>query len=117
MNLELLCRRMLEALVNGGYQGLLLTAVVCTVLWMMRRSSAATRHNICLMTLLLVALLPAAHFARSSSMFNWFASGVTASDHFDGVMATDVARGNSNRGYRFSGGANGQEPITISVEQ
>jgi beta-lactamase regulating signal transducer with metallopeptidase domain len=73
MNLELLCERVVEALVNGGYQGLLLTAVVLSLLWMMRRSSAATRHNICLVTLLLVALLPAAHFARSMSMFAWFA--------------------------------------------
>lgn len=111
MNLELLCRRMLEALMNGGYQGLLLTAVVFVVLWVMRRSSAATRHNICLVTLLLVALLPAAHFARSTSMFTWFASSVTADDHFDGVMtAMEVPLEDGNRGYQFFGGANDQKP-------
>jgi beta-lactamase regulating signal transducer with metallopeptidase domain len=70
MNLELLCRRVLEALVNGGYQGLLLAALVLVALLMMRRSSASTRHQICLLTLLLVALLPAAHFARSMSMLS-----------------------------------------------
>jgi beta-lactamase regulating signal transducer with metallopeptidase domain len=69
MNLELLCRRGLEALLNGGYQGLLLAGAVWVVLCVMRRASAATRHNICLAALLLVALLPAAHFARSTSMF------------------------------------------------
>lgn len=65
--MELFCSRLLTALFNGGYQGLALTGLILAVLSSMRRASAATRHHICLVALLLVALLPAAHFARSTS--------------------------------------------------
>ena len=65
-DVEDVCGRVIAALLTGGYQGLLLTGLIWMVLVAMRRSSAATRHNICLVTLFLVALLPVAQFARSN---------------------------------------------------
>ncbi len=62
MNLELLSHRLLGALFNGGYQGLLLTLSVWLGLKLVPRSNAATRHAVWLVTLLAVAALPVAHF-------------------------------------------------------
>ncbi len=62
MNLELLSHRVLGALFNGGYQGLLLTLAVWAGLKLVPRSNAATRHAVWFVTLLVVAFLPVAHF-------------------------------------------------------
>ncbi|HTH48377.1 MAG TPA: M56 family metallopeptidase [Candidatus Limnocylindria bacterium] len=62
MNLELFSHRLLGALFNGGYQGLLLTLSVWLGLKLVSRSNAATRHAVWLVTLLAVAALPVAHF-------------------------------------------------------
>ncbi len=62
MNLELLSHRVLGALFNGGYQGLLLTLAVWAGLKLVPRSNAATRHAVWFVTLLVVAFLPLAHF-------------------------------------------------------
>lgn len=62
MNLELLSHRLLGALFNGGYQGVLLALAVWLGLKLVPRSNAATRHAVWLVTLLAVAALPVAHF-------------------------------------------------------
>lgn len=60
--LELACTRVLAAVLNGGYQGLLLTAVIWLGLKLFPRANAATRHAVWFATILVVALLPAVHF-------------------------------------------------------
>ena len=60
--LDILCHRLLSALVNGGYQGLGITAVVWFGLKVFPRVNAATRHMVLLITLLLVVALPIAHY-------------------------------------------------------
>lgn len=65
MSTDLLCHRLLGALLNGGYQGLLLTASVGLGLRLMPRSNAATRHAVWFVTLLVVAALPVFHFVLS----------------------------------------------------
>lgn len=61
-DLETLCHRLLGALLNGGYQGLVLTLVIWLSVKMGPRLNAATRHWVWLVTLGLVAVLPALHF-------------------------------------------------------
>ena len=56
--LDIFCHRLLSALVNGGYQGLGITAVVWFGLKVFPRVNAATRHMVLLITLLLVVALP-----------------------------------------------------------
>ena len=60
--LDIFCHRLLSALVNGGYQGLGITAVVWFGLKVFPRVNAATRHMVLLITLLLVVALPVAHY-------------------------------------------------------
>jgi hypothetical protein len=60
--LDIWCHRLLSALVNGGYQGLGITAVVWFGLKVFPRVNAATRHMVLLITLLLVVALPVAHY-------------------------------------------------------
>jgi len=64
MNPELttVCNRLLEALFNGGYQGLVVTGAVWLCLKALPRANAATRHLVWLVTLVFVAVLPAVHF-------------------------------------------------------
>ena len=61
MSLELFCNGLLSALVTGGYQGLLLTAVAALGLKLVPRTNAATRHAVWFAVLLVVAALPVAH--------------------------------------------------------
>jgi beta-lactamase regulating signal transducer with metallopeptidase domain len=65
MNNELaqLCDRILSALCNGLYQGMILAAVVYLLLKILPRTNAATPHAVLYSTLLLTAVLPLAHFA------------------------------------------------------
>lgn len=65
--LEMFCNRLLSALLNGGYQGLLLTVAVGCGLKCLPRVNAATRHMIWLVTLLFLVLLPLMHFVSGSS--------------------------------------------------
>ncbi len=60
--LESLALRILSAVFNGGYQGLLLTLLVWLGLSLFPRTNAATRHAVGFATLLVVAILPAIHF-------------------------------------------------------
>ncbi len=60
--LDLLCDRLVAALLNGGYQGLLLAGTIWLALKFPARTNAATRHAVLLATLFVVALLPAIHF-------------------------------------------------------
>ena len=62
VELEMFCNRLLGALINGAYQGLLLTAVIWVALRLVPRANAATRHSVWLVTLLFVAMLPVVHF-------------------------------------------------------
>jgi beta-lactamase regulating signal transducer with metallopeptidase domain len=62
MNLDLLSGRVVAALVEGGYQGLLIIAAVWIALKLSRRSNAATRYAAWSATLLIVAALPVLHF-------------------------------------------------------
>ena len=64
-DLEIFSNRLLGALLNGGYQGIVLTVVICLSLKLIPRANAATRHIVWLVTMLLVAALPAFHFLSS----------------------------------------------------
>lgn len=64
--LEHLANRVLSALGNGVYQGLLLAALVWAGLKLFPRSSAATRHAVNLVTLIAVVLLPVVHLFTAS---------------------------------------------------
>lgn len=68
MNLEIttISDRLLSALANGIYQGLLLAAAVWLCFKLLPRLNAATRHAICFATLLVIAALPIIHFASTS---------------------------------------------------
>lgn len=61
-DVETFCHRLLGALLNGGYQGLVLTLVIWLGVKMGPKLNAATRHWVWLVTLGLVAALPALHF-------------------------------------------------------
>jgi len=65
--LEPLSLRILSALLNGGYQGLLLTGLFWLGLKLLPRINAATRHAVGLVTLLLVAALPLFHLLMSGA--------------------------------------------------
>ena len=67
--LELFFNRLLEALFNGAYQGLVLTAVIALGLKLYPRGNAATRHVVWFVTLLFVAALPIVHFTSSGFSF------------------------------------------------
>jgi beta-lactamase regulating signal transducer with metallopeptidase domain len=67
MNFESLSLRILGALFNGGYQGLLLTAIVWLGLRLWPHTNAATRHAAGLATLLVVAALPVVHFLAAGA--------------------------------------------------
>lgn len=60
--MEILANRLLSALLNGVYQGALLTILVWLGLKFFPRTNAATRYAVGLVTLLLVAALPVVHF-------------------------------------------------------
>jgi hypothetical protein len=63
--LELLSQRALSAVLNGIYQGLLLTLVLATGLRLAPRLNAATRFSIRFAALLIIAALPLAHLASA----------------------------------------------------
>jgi len=52
----------LSAVLNGVYQGTLLSALVWIAFKLLTRTNAATRHAVGFATLIIVAILPAAHF-------------------------------------------------------
>jgi beta-lactamase regulating signal transducer with metallopeptidase domain len=68
------CDRILSALCNGLYQGLILAVVVYFLLKILPRTNAATRHAVLYSTLLLTAVLPLAHFAFPSLDTGYIAS-------------------------------------------
>src|SRR6266516_16165 len=53
--------RLLAAVMNGIYQGILITVLVALSFRVFRRTNAATRHAVWLCTLVLLILLVAAH--------------------------------------------------------
>jgi beta-lactamase regulating signal transducer with metallopeptidase domain len=59
---EFICDRIAAALLNGGYQGLLLAAIFWLALKLFPRTNAATRHAAAFAMLCLIAGLPLAHF-------------------------------------------------------
>ncbi|MBL9139465.1 MAG: hypothetical protein JNK85_26585 [Verrucomicrobiales bacterium] len=59
---EILANRVLSALGNGLYQGLLITTLVALVFRMFRGISATTRHAVGMVTLVLIGVLPVLHF-------------------------------------------------------
>lgn len=63
MNSLALSHRVLEALLNGGVQGMLLTLLVALTLRCLPRINAATRYAVWFVCLLLVAVLPVLQFA------------------------------------------------------
>ena len=60
--LHAVCAQLVGALLNGLYQGLLLSLTVGLLLGCWRRANAATRHGIWFATLLLIVLLIPAHY-------------------------------------------------------
>jgi len=96
--LELLANRVLSALGNGVYQGLLLAVLVWAGLRLFPRSSAATRHAVGLVTLVAVVLLPVVHlFAASragvisTAASHGISAGPPPTPVTDGPEATEVA--------------------------
>ncbi len=67
MNLDTSIDRLLGALVNGGYQGLVLAMLVWVGLKLIPRTNASTRHAAWLVTLLAVAALPVLHLLAPRS--------------------------------------------------
>src|SRR5690348_276916 len=59
------CYQLVAAMVNGTYQGILITALVAASLRMLRRTNAATRSAVWFGTLLLLALIIPAHYLCS----------------------------------------------------
>ena len=66
-DLVMFCNRLLSALINGGYQGLVLTVVVWLGMKLVPGANAATRHMAWLATLILVTALPVVHLALHGS--------------------------------------------------
>ena len=64
--LDGLALRVVAALCNGVYQGVLFTLVVALVLRYLRRANAATRYVLELIALAIVAALPLVHFLAGS---------------------------------------------------
>lgn len=60
--IEAICNRLLGALLNGVYQGLLLTFLIGLALKLFRRLNAATRHAAGLAALAILVALPLGHF-------------------------------------------------------
>src|SRR5206468_8046267 len=61
--------RLLAAVMNGIYQGILITVLVALSFRVFRRTNAATRHAVWLCTLVLLALLVVAHcFSHSPAL-------------------------------------------------
>ncbi len=133
--IEMLCNRVLGALFNGGYQGLLLTGLIWLGLKIIRRSNAATRHAVALVTLVIVALLPIVHFVlpdadrlvfwrpTESSERHWeFASDVAGLNLETLVVGTEIAtpvEGASNDRTELNGTMKldvGEQPVTESIE-
>ena len=90
MNAELsaICDRILSAVLNGAAQGLLLVLLLIALLRLLRGINAATRHALELTTLVLLALLPVAHFYFDRAELNWFSTAVPPATvpvdaHFD----------------------------------
>src|SRR4051812_33166093 len=67
MNLDVqwTCTELISALIEGGAQGALITGLIWGALRLWPRANAATRHGAWFATLLVVALLPAAHFGKA----------------------------------------------------
>jgi beta-lactamase regulating signal transducer with metallopeptidase domain len=59
------CNELIGALIEGGAQGALITGLIWGVLKLCPHANAATRHAAWFATLLVVALLPVAHFGRA----------------------------------------------------
>lgn len=59
------CYQLVAAAVNGMYQGILIAILVAATLRILRRTNAATRYAVWFGTLLLLALIIPAHYARS----------------------------------------------------
>jgi beta-lactamase regulating signal transducer with metallopeptidase domain len=71
---ESVCHRLLGALFNGTYQGLVLTVFIWALLRFLPQTNAATRHAAALVALTLIALLPLFHFLAPSNRGDWVAT-------------------------------------------
>jgi beta-lactamase regulating signal transducer with metallopeptidase domain len=85
MSAELIsvCDRLITALLNSVYQGTLLAAFVWLCLRLLPRTNAATRHAVGLATLMIVAILPMAHFRPKS--LNVFENGIESKKLFAAI--------------------------------
>lgn len=64
-DLQIISGALVDALLNGAYQGLIVAGLVWLGFRLLPRTNAATRHAVCFAALLLTAILPAGHFLRS----------------------------------------------------
>src|SRR5262245_61765169 len=96
MNAELsaICDRILSAVLNGVGQGLVLVLLVIVLLKLFRGTNAATRHAIQLATIILLAVLPIAHFCSEDSEWSWFSTrpdgGLPATLQFESPLPVTV---------------------------
>lgn len=133
MNNELfsVCERLLTALLNSAYQGILLVALVWLAVRFLVRTNAATRHAIWLCTLLLVTSLVGVHIVREF----WKSGGDSAAqpglpgqaeisilqssvvaDTGDSILITGEADGaDSTFDYAIEEGQNGLSAENVSL--
>ncbi len=90
MNITLtnLCAQLLSALGNGLWQGLVLTALVCGGLKVLRGLNAASRYAVELATLVIVAALPVVHFLIAELVGNSTPPGARAESARSGLGHT-----------------------------
>jgi beta-lactamase regulating signal transducer with metallopeptidase domain len=102
-----LSHRVLEALLNGGAQGMVLTVLVGLTLRCLPRINAATRHAVWFVCLLLVAALPVLQFAAGRP-----APDVVASDT-EGREPNDPLREGREEGGEWREFPSGLEVIAV----
>lgn len=96
--LESISSDILMALLNGTYQGLLLTCLMMAFLRLNQRFNAATRHALLLATLAVVCLLPLVHWGMVSDHSRVIATGGKVGETMAGGIGK-AESGPENRTY------------------
>ena len=95
--LESISSDILMALLNGTYQGLLLTCLMVAFLRLNQRLNAATRHALLLATLAVVCLLPVVHWGMASEQLRERTTGGKQTEVVAGGIGKAEEDGVANR--------------------
>lgn len=106
--LEELCNRMLGGMLNGVYQGLLLTVGLMLIFRLARGLNAATRHAVGLTALGMVALLPLFHFIFPPS------EKTTAGQGDGPIVSSPASDGSPREGGTLGGGT---DRLSIAAQE